>query len=96
MDDGREPFSGGLCIREEKTLGDLRQCITDGFRFISKRYGEVAFELGDQVRDDGALKGGEIREGEQLADILRISAPYPTLNGVSYFILAMKGFVRPS
>ena len=46
MDDRRELFSRGLCVREEKTLGDLRQCITDGFGFISKRYGEVGLELG--------------------------------------------------
>ena len=61
MDDRGEALSRGLCVGEEKTLRDLRQSITDGLGFISKRYGEVGLELGYQIRDNGALKGCQVR-----------------------------------
>lgn len=57
MDDGRKLAGCRLSIGEEKALGYLRQCVTEGFGFVSKRYGEIALELGDQIRDDRALKG---------------------------------------
>ncbi len=70
MDDGRKPLGCRLRIREEKAFGDLRKCITNSFGFVSKRYGEVALELGDQTRDDRALKRCEVRESKQLANTL--------------------------
>ena len=57
-------------IGEKKAFGDLGKSITEGFGFVSKRYGEVAFELGGQVRDDRALKSCEVGEGQELADVL--------------------------
>lgn len=47
MDDGGKLAGCRLRIGEEKAFGDLRKCIAEGLRFVSKRYGEVAFELGD-------------------------------------------------
>lgn len=51
MDDRGKLLGCRLRIGEEKAFGDLRKCITEGFGFVSKRYGEIAFELGYQARD---------------------------------------------
>ena len=72
MDNGGKLVRCRLRIGEEKALRDLRKRITEGFGFVRKRYGEVAFELGDQVRDNRALKSCEIGEGKEPADVLYI------------------------
>ena len=70
MDDGGKLVGCKLRIGEKKAFGNLRKCIPEGFGLVSKRYGEVAFKLGDQVRDDRALKSCKVREGKELADVL--------------------------
>ena len=77
MDNGRKLFSSGLRIREKKTFGDLRKCVADGLGFFSKGYGEVAFKLGDQIRDDRALESCKIGESEQFANILSTVSRLP-------------------
>ena len=70
MDDGGKLVGGQLRVGEKKAFGNLRKCIPKGFGFVSKRYGEVGFKLGDQVRNNRALKSCKVGEGEELADIL--------------------------
>lgn len=89
MDDGRNFVGCRMRIREEKAFGNLRKGITEGFGFVSKRNGEVGFELGDQVWDDRALKSCEVREGKELADILYIVSSLLEKSCVEEFTLLL-------
>ena len=72
MDDGRKPVRRRLGIGKKKAFRDLGKCIADRFGLVSKRYGEVAFELRDEIRDYRALERCEIGKRKQFADILCI------------------------
>lgn len=89
MDDGGKFVGCKLRIGEKKAFGNLRKCIPEGFRFISKRYGEVAFELGDQVGDDRALKSCKVGEGKELADVLYAISRFPKTSCVEGFTLLL-------